>query len=740
MPIESVIVDDPKTADSPAKPPTKPPNPPASTEATPSIPAGTPSAGKSPPKRTPVPVGRSKGDGAAGRDAVRTPAQAPGQTTAPGSAAQTTLPLPSAVPSALSSVMPRHFPKPPRFKTTPEEFFKYWRALPDECLDRSMVYVYRTWPVLNWYNILSLEEAEQVRLKQRTITTNIDKPNAPFESPDWQSEILHRYGSGNYHFKLNDIGIKGNNQFPHKNICMCDVTGVRDSDHPPVIGDLRLIDMGDPDNQSYIQHLRMKGVRLPGDPAGGGEDDMAGATAEVLGKAMDTISDLSNRAATAAAKAEQLNKDKVAQPNTDVQATAGVRAVELVAEAANKGNKIAMDMLAQVQAAQGKREDPLEFHKTVMEAAGKLTPAPAQQDGGVKEVLMLMMNMQTENFKMMMGQMEARLAFTEKMLAEERAARTAMATAGNLQQPGGGAPGTQSANGVGTAIDPRRPKTFIEQLKEVAQAKDALGSLFNMGDGTPADMPGWVPYALQGLGMITTGVMNYQYNAAVAKTGMGQPQAPPDLNAEPREPGQTGDTENQAQNQTGDGGAGWPKQQAKADGTGGGDMLDAGKKFLERLQQPLADALSRNMPGYEFAGHLIVAEGTMAYDYLVEQGKDRVLQLLQQNPVVWQLVMTNPKRFDKFLDEFLNAEMAMQAAEIIRAQVQGQSQAQTGKPVLVAEHKAKPKGSGAGGRTVVMPDGSQVTTAPAPAPGPEPGHGSNPHRAPVVDAKASPAD
>lgn len=160
-------------------------------------------------------------------------------------------------------------PRPASNYLDSEPFWQYWETIEKQFPDRVVAYVYRTWPVIDRKKIDPKKEK------------NIDKTK--YLS---QVEFRAKWGSGDYKFLLVDPYLaqtKGGNT--HRSVCT-GVMQIRDPDLPPVL-DIEELVMTDADNKHYIEQLRAKGIKLPGD-----EDTMSNAALETMAK---TITDLTQR-------------------------------------------------------------------------------------------------------------------------------------------------------------------------------------------------------------------------------------------------------------------------------------------------------------------------------------------------------------------------------------------------------------------------------------------------------------
>jgi hypothetical protein len=508
---------------------------------------------------------------------------------------------------------PKHFPKPPHFKCPPEKFFPYLRNLPQECQDRSIVYVYATWPVLNHVQVLPPEEQEAILKKRKPFPqTNIAKLSQPFDTDDWEMEILHRWGSGNYHFKLNDIGVPKNAEFPNKHIAMCDVRRLEDPQYPPV-RDMRLIDVSHPDNASYIAQMRLKGVKFWGDDAQSEIQKEDEEMAQVA--AIDTLT----AALVESTKRERTEAKAAPAAPPDVQGLAGAKAVESVAEGARQGMSIISEAVKTANDMQAKAQDPKKYIEDLQAVAQMMQP---KNGGGDDSPMRDMVKMMHESHIASMDAINKRLESAEtwnRQLLEKIM--------------------TKPAEPASSTID--KPKSFIHQIKELAEVKDVLRDLLG---GESDDTPWYAAVGLRALDTIAANATNFMHNLAVARSGMGEPVAPPEGEAE-------------ATDQPG------PARPAQPAGK---DAIIF--TVLTNLRPPLLEALSTGVPGFDFAAWLITQNGDdRLYNLMAAEGKQGLFNLMQKHPQLWMETRAHAVRLDSFADEFLDKEKVAAAIQLARA-------------------------------------------------------------------------
>lgn len=594
----------------------------------------------------------------------------------PPEAAQSAAPRITAV-----QISDEPFPRPPRFDCQPQPFFDYWYSLKPGERARSTVYVYRAWPVLDHSRGLTPEEVFAIREKKRRLTTNIAKLTEPFSPQHWRDEILHRFGSGDYHFKLNDAGVRNNGKLPPRQMCQTTVRGLRDDDHPPVV-DPKVLDLNDPQNRSYIQFLLMKGIQIPGldEPEKPKENEDMAATERLA----ESVEKMADRNATLAAQiaaqsaAQAAAKDKPA----DVSTQASLAGMDIVKAAA----QAALDFQAKATEASAKAQDPIVYHKNIMEAAERFKPAAPDPNGGGANMMDMMMKflgmMQQSNKEVIQEIREssrlvaeaqnARITFTEKI------AQDALARSSN---PSNAAPGTPGA----TTGTPAAPPDPIAGTLRVLEGMEKIMERTGVFGGKGSDGPWWARPAMTLAASIPTAISYAAYNAAVAKTGTGTPALPP------QQPGEGEEIEDGAP--------------ALNQGAPQGTAVNPYIQFLQSIHKPLVNAVDQNLPGFVFAGNLVLSNGWGIYDQLHAAGKDQILTLLQSYPPVWQDVIKMP-RFNEFLDEFLDRDKVAQAAEEFRIAQEAAREPAPPPPQKVSI-KPKPRPAGPLPQAVVDAKGEQ---------------------------------
>ena len=149
-------------------------------------------------------------------------------------------------------------------------FCNYWNGLPQWAKDSALLYVYREHPVL-----LYVEKDPDG--KQKDFEFNyIDKISGAEPLQD-ESDLLNRYGCGNYKLVFNAIETGKAN----RTLCTVYAVNIGGGDfksNPPTdrrISDTKNVDLNYPSNASYVAYLRGQGLLPNQIDAIRGEQDMA---------------------------------------------------------------------------------------------------------------------------------------------------------------------------------------------------------------------------------------------------------------------------------------------------------------------------------------------------------------------------------------------------------------------------------------------------------------------------------
>ena len=563
-----------------------------------------------------------------------------------------------------------------------EKFWAYRNALPEEFKDRMVFYVYRDWPVLDYYQMYSVEEIAEMRAHRKRAPFKYIAKYADIDPDDWQNHILRFHGSGIYKIHLNDSGLRG------QEAAMCKtVVELRDDEFPPVV-DLAVLDKNDPSNASFINDLRMKGVSIPGDAPKGEVDDMATSVA------VEALAELAKNKQPA---------ESVTPVFSELLKQSEQRRIEDLKLLESRHSREIDDLKERLAKQEKSMEDRPKESTTVQQviemARAIAPPVPPPADNKMADVLLAMLQAEKtariEELKLLDARHARELqAVTDRLTALD-ARETARIQRLETAPPAQAAPGLdQTANTFKIVLGAFEG---FNKLKERMVGESDAG-----GTGNPyVDLATeFGPRILDTVDKLVTA-----YRAPVAPmTSQGMPQ-------QSQQPG----TALQQQTQQ-------PQQQ---------DTSEMGQMatYARMIRQPLIQCLSANptVPGHRFAGILIVQYGDAAYNYLCQQGADGVLAILQAAPEVWGDVQRFGAKVPQFLTEFLDAPRAMEQAQAIRAG-QGQRPSmptsappqQQGRPIIVDAPSASAVPPAAG-RTIIRGDGQAVkTTGPVNGPVVEP--------------------
>ncbi len=538
-------------------------------------------------------------------------------------------------------------PPAPKRLMEPADFFRYWLSIPKRERDAWFIaYPYRKLPVCDVLQPLSIDELKAIeRHQKKKPDTNCGKLSEPFNPDNWEQDVYQWKGAGDYQIRLNDQhpSVKGT-------VCETHIKNLREWDRFPPILNLEEVVLEEPLNQPYLRWARLRGIRFPGDPGNDPETPF------------DEISEdeMANVAAVEKLTDALIEQTRRPQPVPQTAPVAPDRGNDILADAAMKGQQILMDSIK----AQEKAANPMEYHKAVVEAAKAMTPtAPASTGPSLTEIMGLV--------TAMMAPVQA--ANTAMMAAADRRAEAAEKRAETLEAR----LHTQQNPAPAAAVDPI--KGALDLIKGLASLREIAGPI--LGDPAAVE-PGsvWERLAEKAI----DGAPSFLHNLAVLKTGQGTPAPPPDLSPEllAEENGKPGTPELNTEE----------------------PEMFSHKKIAEELAKPLIESLNRNERGFQLAAGMILQDsimgfpGEMVYKMAVKQGKDGMYRILQSSPELWAKLVQIPKRFDAYLDDFLNAQMAYQIAKDAREPAASPE-------VLPPEPPAQPNGAPRepkpGGRTII---------------------------------------
>ena len=541
---------------------------------------------------------------------------------------------------------PGLLPTPRVFDLPPEEFFRYWWALKkDDRVKRADVRAYRLWPIVDVLLELPPEEQDRIRKikaqhRPAGPETNLGKDLTaePIDPSIWEQEIYHRFGAGDYNFKLFDTEAKkGEGQ--RRPVCISNVRGLRDLDRYPPDCRPTIVVLDDPYNKRYVDWARSRGVQFPGDP--GAVDVAAEAEAEVaeqksseilantLGKVMDKMQEGSGKDSGMITVFGQMLT--VLQN----QQTAQMDAILKRLDAQEKAPPAAPPL------------NPADAVKPLVDLARTIAnPAGEKKEDPMIPLLMRMLDQaetrRIEELKLADVQHARVVEMLTKRLDSTESQMREMTT---KQQAAASTPGGMS-----------ELKQFFKHFNDIREGFENVAGKENGG-------PWWMgPVENLGEKLLDTAKM------FAASRG---PVAPPPQQQAPTAPQQRPQVAPPAQQ---------PQQPTQEDQAMA--MMD---QVMEVIHPVMIQALERKEKGYEFAGRLMATYGAdprfqLIYNTFVVSGVNGLIGqggVLQRNPQRWGELLRFGQALEQFVTEFLDTGRAQQVAEAIKTGGAGQpSQAQ----------------------------------------------------------------
>lgn len=269
------------------------------------------------------------------------------------------------------------FPPPPAHRLQWDKFGKYWQSVYDnpKLRPRLRLYVYRMFPIM-------LQGHSQVA---KLVGDPAQGEEHMMAKPLTLQDVLRRWGSGSYSFRLNDAGAPRS----QKEVCMCVLEGkaqLNDYDHFPPVVDIAKVDPDNPANASYVKSMK---ARTNWDSDEEREETMK-EIVQLMGQMME-----SQRAQT-----KEGSRDNNA-------------AVDTVAYAA----RTAMDMVREQKGSQGSSADPTAMMAAFM-GMFKEMAAAAKQDDGSSKLMMQMLLEARESEKKAQAEYSKLMADTMKSYME----------------------------------------------------------------------------------------------------------------------------------------------------------------------------------------------------------------------------------------------------------------------------------------------------------------------------------
>lgn len=547
----------------------------------------------------------------------------------------------SKIQPAKSDITP-HVPKLQHFKFStdrpagqrPNDFFRGWSKLAPDDQAQLVAYVYRSWPVIR---IMSVDSKGNMKPSMQIAKIPGGRPVIDLD------DMMHQFGGGDYTIRLNT----------DHTIAHCTITGLRHNDHPPVIPDLNWLVMDDPANRSYIEMLRMRGVKLPGSEQEQ-TDDMA--QVQALETMSQTVQGLTDKLIEQSERASDRAAERAPAPPPDAGAQAQLKGMEVVTEAAKISNQMIQGAANSAREMQARTGDPMATLDKAADLINKLrgsekavTPStavdpmdtlnkaadlltklrgpdkPVAEDTTVKLLMQQLMDRQNELQKQLFQVQNERILFAEKLAADKAA----------------------------IPIPPAAAESSLAKM--IREYKDLRDLINPEGEAEPAAKTGnklvdLLPSLIQGGLLLASVIGNAIFNARTQGPPVPPPQPQPGLAPELAAAAVAAGAINPAP--APDPGAGSAPSEA-----------DRYTMMLRQMEGPLLTSLNEGQSGDEFADTLIRWAGRIPYDHLKGLGKDAILALLQTYQPIWLQVTQIPQRFNQFLDEFLDYDEIMAAQE-----------------------------------------------------------------------------
>jgi len=511
-----------------------------------------------------------------------------------------------------------------------ESFIKYWQSLTPSMLTRARIHVYRKWPVID--RVLSGEKNQSIEIFQDDPALG-KQAKCHYDVDNWQPQVLHEFGSGDYKYLLNEIGVSGV-------IALCDFVSVRDIMFPPKLNPAEVV-KGDKMNADYIQGARDRGIKFPGDTGFESEKDKENDVAQAQAETIDRLTD------KLITMADRPQPTPAARNTPDENAAS--RSLEVMAKAMEIGGNYIKTSQEQAMSLQGKQVDPIQMLTTLGGVMKEIMPRP--KEGADPMVAMLMAQAERAEARNDALQRELRDREDRKIKEEkewrqreeERHARDEERRDREYKE----------------RLEREKPKTLLEQLKEKNEIDELMGTGKKRKSGgdeedeekkesTMDTILKYTPLVVSGLTTLVTLGANIVYNMRVKPGEQPQPvptQAAAQVQAE---------TMALASGQTVQQAAAAKQQQ---------EQLNA---FLQSIEGPfLAHFFGIDLNGYSFAEHIINSsvEGSMIYAQMKSGGKEALLQALSTYPPIWMKVGGMQPDLQKFADEFLGYQEWKQALD-----------------------------------------------------------------------------
>ena len=524
------------------------------------------------------------------------------------------------------------FPTPPAKKMQWKSGVEYWRKVWDDptCRARLKVYIYRLFPVME-------EGGHQVAI----LSGSPDAEAEGLAKPMTIDDILHRYGSGDYSFYVNDMGVSQN-----QNVARIFLTGHSEmrqwKDYPPIL-DLAMVDAEDRANASFLKVAKTS-AHYQSD---GKETDAMQRKLEELQSRLDHAKDESHERELERMR-EELNKTR----------SADSASVDLVTYA----SKAAIDVMKRetASASPGQQIDPVAMMGQMMQMIGQVMAHNKGDD---------------RSDELREARAEANQARAEQMAMVTKMLEK-LADASSSKEP------------------PEQPKSLVDQANELKAVNDAVKSIAGRSGGSSEPESPWMsmmPLLLQTVGPLVQAGTAWllqnagQPQAAQAQLQQGAPQggqgvghlpqqqaipqgnaeAPPGMavgaaGAFPAPQGSPTTLQTTATPQ------GAPTDNAEAPG---GDevtpeaVAEAGLppefaspegiyEFISALQAPMIRFFEDpDQSGSDFADWYVLWKGQEHYEQLTKFEPAQLMAIMGQHPI-WQYFGPRQNALERFLGEF----------------------------------------------------------------------------------------
>lgn len=499
------------------------------------------------------------------------------------------------------------------------DFVEWWHKLNEDQLNKLIIYVYRTWPLVD------------VKLVDPQAETNVEKMTGPcpFTVDGWQNEVMGKWGSGSYTFLIKEGPVQRWTVYANN---------LRDLNNFPPLIDHKALMLNDPANKDYVKWARTRNLIESDTPNNGEGNDMA------TNAAVDRLLDNNTRLTDRLIESFETNNTRGEAP--DASTTAQLAGMEMIQRAGERALDIAMKSTDRLAEMSGRSQDPLELVKAFTAMSASMHGNGSKGDDAV----MLLMKDMREQDREQMKLLREELADNRKLVFELLAKKN--------------------------DDEEDKPKGILGMLSEMKQLKEYAGDVLGLNPSSPAETDAAEGVSKKGGG--TSMLLDMAVRNAVplmqglqaisanlitafmlARNPQGQQQQP---QGQPGQPLQTGQQPQQQYQQPG-----LPAtppigstpltpfltqltptilHHMGTDGLNGGTL---GNWLIESGPQPLWP-----QPG---------STGRTIFDFLKESGKEAVVEVLKTHAPLWDVAGQTPKKLELFIDELLKADEEEQEEE-----------------------------------------------------------------------------